>query len=99
MRARRTDANNTAIAEAAEALGVRVHRTNREWDQTWQYGGMTMLVEVKDGTKPPSARKLTKAEEKTHGKMMIRVVEDLDGVESAVKTLRKWHQAIMSIKY
>lgn len=94
MRARRTDSNNDEIAKAAEALGVRVHRTNREWDQTWQYGGLTMLVEVKDGSKPPSARKLTKAEEITHSKMTIRIIKDLSDVKGAVDVLRRWHRVL-----
>ena len=95
-RAARTDANLSAVVQAFRALGCSVHVTNGAWDATIGYGGLTMLIEVKDGAKPPSARKLTPAQERfretwTGG---IYLVRDMDDVQNACRTLRRWHAAI-----
>lgn len=74
--------------------GCAVDRTNARWDLTVQYAGLTMLVEVKDGAKPPSARKLTKAEEKTHARLMVRVVKDREQARECVAVLTRWSEAI-----
>ena len=87
--ARRTDANLTDIVKAYRQLGACVHVTNGAWDLTVSYAGITDLVEVKDGSKPPSARKLTPAESKLHDKMMIRIVMGLDNVAEHVAALRR----------
>lgn len=95
-RAARVDANLSAVVEAFRRLGCSVHVTNSAWDCTVGYGGLSMLVEVKDGSKPPSARQLTPAQKKfretwTGG---IRLVKDLGDVAETVNTLRRWHNAI-----
>lgn len=67
MRARRTDANHAAIMADLRKAGFRVHDTSALG------GGFPdlvvfrpdcglFLVEVKDGAKPPSRRRLTLAE-------------------------------------
>lgn len=66
--ARKVDANTTAIVAALRALGVLVEpRLSRVGDGVPDllcgYHGETILLEVKDGTKPPSARRLTPQEE------------------------------------
>ena len=98
--ARKKDANHNTLTAVFEALGCRVMDTSRLGggapDAIVQFGGMTMLIEIKDGSKPPSARKLTPAEEAAHSKMMIRTVTDQDDVLTAVSTLRKWSQIVMS---
>lgn len=93
--ARRTDANLKAIVAAYRQLGCRVDVTNDKWDLTVQWGGVTDLVEVKDGSKPPSARKLTKAEEKTHETLMIRTVLNINQVYDHVQYLRQKQVALM----
>lgn len=100
MRARRTDSNHTEIAEAFEKLGFSVDKTNDLWDLTIGYGGLTLLVEVKDGKKPPSKRRLTARAKKFHDtwKGGIRVITCLEDVEEAARTMKKW-QRLMQQRY
>lgn len=67
MRARRVDENQQEIVDALRDAGAIVRViTQGEGipDLLVAYNGHTLLLEVKDGNKPPSARKLTTAEEK-----------------------------------
>lgn len=88
--AARRDANTVEIESLFRAMGCVVHPTNGAWDLTVQHGGITMLVECKDGKKRPSARKLTPAQEKLHAAICVRIVTDEASVRSAVDTLKKW---------
>lgn len=99
MRARRTDANLREIVAAYRKLGAVVDVTNARWDVTVQVGGLTDLVEVKDSAKPPSKRKLTPAEEKTHAVMMIRIVTGLDQVADHVAALRHKARILANVRY
>ncbi len=97
----RVDANQTEIIEAFERLGCSVANLSSLGkgvpDLLVGYGGLCCLcVEVKDGSKPPSARKLTEAQKTFHmnWKGGIKVVKDLDGVIETVSLLQKWHSAI-----
>jgi len=89
MRARRTDANHTAVAEAFEKAGFSVDKTNGLWDLTVGYGGITILVEVKDGSKPPSKQKLTDREKKFHGSWTggIRLITKVEDVQEVRRTV------------
>lgn len=53
--------------------------------------GINLLVEVKDGKKPPSARKLTKDQEKWHGEWrgQVDIVETMDDAISLVNCVRR----------
>lgn len=97
MRARRVDANLSEIVKAYRKLGCRVDVTNDRWDLTVQYAGLTDLIEVKDWKKPPSQRKLTSAEERTHEKMTIRIVMGLDDVADHVAALRTKSLMLMAM--
>src|SRR3990167_5597107 len=86
VRAKRTDANHTEIADAFEKVGFSVDKTNDLWDLTVGFGGLTRLVEVKDGKKPPSARKLTRREQKFHntwtgGILLVTSVEQIPEIK------------------
>ena len=65
-RAGRTDANQTAIVTALRGVGASVAITsgagNGLPDLLVGFRGETYLLEIKDGAKPASARKLTLAE-------------------------------------
>jgi len=69
--ARKVDSNQRAIVDALRAVGVLVEpRLARVGegvpDLLCGYHGETWLLEVKDGSKPPSARKLTPQETEWH---------------------------------
>lgn len=95
MRAKRTDANHAAIVKAFRALGCSVASTAGIGDGfpdlvvSRHKDGPAWLVEVKDGSKPPSARKLTEDQIKFHGawKGKIFVCKSLVEVPGIVSQL------------
>ena len=70
MRARRTDTNHQAIVRALRKVGWHVtdasHVGNGFPDLVIAKAGRIVLVEVKDGARPPSERKLTALERMVH---------------------------------
>jgi hypothetical protein len=64
--AARKDANHNAIAAALRQIGCSVHELHAAGDGVSDllvgYRGRNVLIEVKDGDKPPSARRLTPAQ-------------------------------------
>ncbi len=69
-RAARKDANQAQIENALQRIGAVVKDTsalgNGFPDVVAKYRGRVWLLEIKDGTKPASAQKLTEAEQKFH---------------------------------
>lgn len=65
-RAHRTDGNQREIVEALRKIGATVRHTHMVGDGfpdlAVGYRGKTLLLEVKDGSKPPSRQELTKEE-------------------------------------
>ena len=82
-RAARVDANHTGIVQGLRKAGCSVLDLARMGkgcpDMLVGFGGLNILREIKDGDKPPSARKLTADEAKFHRdwKGMATVVNDL----------------------
>lgn len=70
MRASKIDANQPEIVAALRKVGAVVHSTAGVAkgfpDLTVGYKRATYLLEVKDGSKPPSARELTEDQVKWH---------------------------------
>lgn len=68
--ARAVDANQSEVVKALRSVGALVQHLhgvgNGCPDLVVAYRKRTVWLEVKDGTKPPSARKLTPAEEAWH---------------------------------
>ena len=62
MRAQRVDANQRQVMQALRAIGADVLFIGHPVDLLVGYRGENWLLEVKDGSKPPSARRLTKAQ-------------------------------------
>ena len=69
-RAAKTDANQGEIVQALRDVGCTVQSLAPVGDGVPDllvgYRGVNLLLEVKDGNKPPSARKLTPDQEKFH---------------------------------
>lgn len=69
-RAARVDSNQREIDDALRALGWLVWPTHRLGDgfpdRVIAKAGRLVLLEVKDGSKPPSGRRLTPAEADAH---------------------------------
>lgn len=94
-RAARRDANEGDIIKALRAEGAYVKVINDEglFDLLVAYTGPsgfqhTLLLEVKDGAKPPSARRLTDAEAKFHEEWPLSNLFIVTSVEDAVALLR-----------
>lgn len=83
---KRTDANQTAIINAFRKLGATVAITSALGkgfpDLVVGYRRRNFLVEIKDGSKPPSAQKLTPDEAAWHEKWrgQIAIIRSVDDV-------------------
>ena len=68
--AKRTDTNQTEIVKALRKIGVSVFPTHMVGhgfpDLACGYRGRTVLIEVKDGSLPPSRKKLSPDEKLFH---------------------------------
>ena len=89
-RAARRDDNEKDIIKAMREAGAYVKVINDEglFDLLVSYRGETMLIEVKDGAKPPSARRLTDAEQKFHDEWPGDNLHIVNSVEEALALLR-----------
>lgn len=91
MRERR-DNNEKGIRKAVEALGYLWIPQGRKvgFDALLVGHGRIVPVEVKDGSKPPSARRLTPNEEKVQAALKAKgvTVELLTDVEQSLDVLR-----------
>ena len=94
MRAKRVDANQADIVEALRKVGALVAVTsavgNGFPDIVVGYSGGLYLMEIKDGTKPPSATKLTKDEVAFHAKWTgyVHIVYSLDDALRVIGAIR-----------
>lgn len=84
-RAARKDDNQIEIEAAFRACGFEVADTSRLGDgfpdlTVYRPANGVLLVEVKDGSKPPSARKLTPAEADFARRFPVKLVESVDDV-------------------
>lgn len=90
-RAARVDANQSEIVKAFRSLGCSVHCTNDVWDLTVAFGGINILIEVKDGKKRPSAQKLTELAKDFHASWLGRIylVRNIDDAVECVAYMRR----------
>ncbi len=89
-RAARIDANQNNIVKALRAAGASVRVITQGDgipDLLLGYNGHTLLMEVKDGDKPPSARKLTEAEQKFFDEWKGGSLSIVNSVEEALAIL------------
>ena len=90
-RAARIDANQEQVVSALRAAGATVHSLAGVGvgvpDLLVGYQGKTILFEVKDGYKPPSARRLTEDQLKWHGAWRGGPLAVVDSVDAALRVL------------
>ena len=84
-RAARTDANHTEIVKAIKSCGFVVHDTSAVGggfpDLTaWRATHGVVLIEVKDGNKPPSKRTLTPDQIKFARQFPVTVITSVSDV-------------------
>lgn len=90
MQAKRIDANQNNIVESLRKIGCSVAITSMLGkgfpDIIVGRIGLNFMLEIKDGEKPPSQRKLTPDEQKFHEawKGQIAVVNDLEEALKAI---------------
>jgi hypothetical protein len=90
--AARIDANQEQIVSALRAMGATVRvvtQGNGLPDLLVGFRGVTILMEVKDGQKVPSARKLTPAEQKFFDEWRGGIVAIVNSVDEAIDLLKK----------
>lgn len=85
--AARVDANQTAVISALEAAGAEVLVLGLPVDLLVRYGNRMMFMEVKDGNKPPSARKKTALQERFFAWATGLPIALVDGPEAALRAL------------
>lgn len=98
----RQDANHHEIADAFRKLGCSFLSMSALGDGAPDglvgWGGICIPIEIKDGNKPPSARKLTDAQEEFHQKWTggMRLVDGMEAVLETVALLKRWHARLSS---
>ncbi len=90
-RASRRDVNERRVIEALRACGAYVKQINDEgtFDLLCWYRGHTLLLEVKDGDKSPSARALTPAEAKFHAEWPGQNLHIVNSEHEALDILKR----------
>lgn len=90
-RAAKVDGNHKQIVAALHAIGASVQSLAAVGqgvpDLLVGFQNKTFLLEIKDGQKPPSARRLTEQQMAWHSAWKGAAVEVVDGVDAALKAL------------
>jgi len=91
MRAARIDANHEQVVSALRAAGASVQSLAGVGkgvpDLLVGFQGKTLLMEVKDGRKTPSERRLTDDQVRWHGTWNGGPLAIVDGVDAALRML------------
>lgn len=91
MRARKVDDNQAEIVRALRRIGCSVAITSGAGDGfpdiVVGHKGLNLLIEIKDGSKSPSQRKLTPVQIKFHAdwRGQVDVVESIQGALDLIK--------------
>ena len=90
-RAAKVDANQEAVVSALRAAGATVQSLAAVGkgvpDLLVGHKGKTLLIEVKDGRKAPSAQRLTEDQLRWHGAWKGGSLAVVDGPEAALRML------------
>lgn len=91
-RAAKVDANQQQVVEILRAAGATVQSLAAVGhgcpDLLVGWCGKTLLMEVKDGNKPPSEQKLNESQIKWHGTWMGGPLAVVNGPEAALRMLK-----------
>jgi Holliday junction resolvase len=91
MRAAKIDANHEQVVSALRAAGASVQSLAGVGkgvpDLLVGFQGKTLLMEVKDGRKMPSERRLTEDQVRWHGAWRGGPLAVVDGVDAALRML------------
>jgi Holliday junction resolvase len=91
MRAAKIDANHEQVVSALRAAGASVQSLAGVGkgvpDLLVGFQGKTLLMEIKDGRKTPSERRLTEDQVKWHGAWRGGPLAVVDGVDAALRML------------
>jgi hypothetical protein len=93
----RVDANHKEVADAFRKLGCSFLSLaplgKGAPDAAIGYAGLSILVEIKDGSKPKSAQKLTDDQREFWDtwKGGVRLVNGMAAVVETVELLKRWH--------
>ena len=97
-RAARTDANHTDVVEMFRHMGCSVFSLAGVGDGCPDllvgYLSVTHLIEIKDGDKSPSRRKLTDDEAEWHASWLGRPVNIVESPAEANELVREWHRVV-----
>lgn len=97
-RAAKVDQNQPEIVTALRAVGATVtplHAVGSGCpDLLCGYAGKNVLIEIKDGAKPPSARRLTKDQKRWHATWAGQVVV-VKSIDEALTALGIEHRGIV----
>jgi hypothetical protein len=91
-RANRVDYNQSVIVASLRKAGAYVKVVTMGDgvpDLLVGYKGFTLLLEVKDGDKPPSQRKLTEAEQKFFDEWTGGILAVVESIEDALAILKR----------
>ena len=93
-RAARVDANQGAVMAALRAIGCSVTDLSGVGagvpDLLVGFRGISGLIEVKDGSKPPSERKLTRQQEEFHRLWRGRPPVVVTSIDEAIREVSAW---------
>jgi len=96
-RAAKVDENQAAVVRTLRALGCSVQSLAAVGagvpDLLVGRNGLTLLFEVKDGSKPPSERRLTPAQEVWHRDWKGRPVVVVNNEQEAIAALARFWEA------
>jgi hypothetical protein len=91
-RAAKVDANQEQIVQALRTAGATVQSLAAVGqgvpDLLVGYQGETLLMEIKDGSRPPSQRRLTEQQLTWHGAWRGGPVAIVDGPDAALRMLK-----------
>jgi hypothetical protein len=96
----KVDANHKDIADAFRKMGCSFLSLaplgKGAPDAAIGYGGLTVLVEIKDGAKPKSAQKLTPDQETFWDtwKGGVRLVNGMEAAIETVELLKRWQRSL-----